>query len=219
MLTSTPVGCSWSGGKDSCYALMKAVENGAIPKVLLNVMNEDGKISRSHGLPASILQQQAAALGVPLLSVASSWAAYEKTFTDTLNILKSEYEIECMVFGDIDLDAHREWEEKVCRAAGLVAALPLWKRERKTLLLEMLANGIQTMIVSCNLQLGEAFLGRMLDHELIPELEAKGVDVCGEGGEFHTVVIDCPLFQQPVNLPPSYKIRHEEYYFLQYVSG
>ena len=50
---------SWSGGKDSCYALMLAIEQGLTPKVLLNMMNENGKVSRSHGLPLSILKQQA----------------------------------------------------------------------------------------------------------------------------------------------------------------
>ncbi|MDB5230060.1 MAG: hypothetical protein JWN76_865, partial [Chitinophagaceae bacterium] len=50
--------CSWSGGKDSCFALMKAIEAGYQPKVLLNVLNEEGKISRSHGIPAHILNAQ-----------------------------------------------------------------------------------------------------------------------------------------------------------------
>ncbi|MBX9733379.1 MAG: adenosine nucleotide hydrolase, partial [Chitinophagaceae bacterium] len=63
--------CSWSGGKDSCYALMKAKELGYVPKVLLNVLNEEGKISRSHGIPTNILQAQADAMGIPLYTVAS----------------------------------------------------------------------------------------------------------------------------------------------------
>ena len=50
---------SWSGGKDSCYAMMQAIQQGFVPKVLLNMMNENGKVSRSHGLPLSILNQQA----------------------------------------------------------------------------------------------------------------------------------------------------------------
>src|SRR4051812_27856193 len=58
--------CSWSGGKDSCFALMQAVQNGYRPAVLLNVLNETGKISRSHGIPADILQLQAKAADLPL---------------------------------------------------------------------------------------------------------------------------------------------------------
>ncbi|MFX4809777.1 ATPase, partial [Acinetobacter baumannii] len=74
--------CSWSGGKDSCYALMQAKLMGYTPKVLLNVLNEEGKISRSHGIPKNILQAQADAMGIPLYTVASSWNDYEEKFTN-----------------------------------------------------------------------------------------------------------------------------------------
>ena len=216
MPAANKVGCSWSGGKDSCYALMKAIEDGYAPAVLLNVMNEEGIISRSHGLPGDILMQQADAMGIPLFAIASSWKEYEKHFVQALKSLRQEYKLDGVVFGDIDLDAHRQWEEKVCEEAGLTALLPLWKRPRKALLMEMLASGIKTMIVSCNLTMGEKFLGRMLDDSLIPELESLDIDVCGESGEFHTVVIDCPLFTNPVTLPSFETIRHEDYWFLRY---
>ncbi len=149
-------------------------------------------------------------------TISSSWAAYESMFTHALQQLKDEFHIKSMVFGDIDLDAHREWEEKVCRTAGLTAQLPLWKQDRKTLVLEMLAAGIRSMIVSCNTTLGDSFLGRILDEQLIPELEARDIDVCGEGGEFHTVVLDCPLFRQPLEVPAFRKVQHENYHFLQF---
>ena len=113
--------CSWSGGKDSCFALMKAKEAGYSPKVLLNVLNEEGKISRSHGIPSAILQQQAAEPGLPVKLISSSWNDYEKNFTTALRSLKEEYRLGHAVFGDIDLQAHRDWEEKVCAAARLEA--------------------------------------------------------------------------------------------------
>jgi diphthamide synthase (EF-2-diphthine--ammonia ligase) len=80
----------------------------------------------------------------------------------------------------------------------------------------MLSAGIETMIVSCNTVLGEGFLGKMIDESLIPELESQGVDVCGENGEFHTLVINCPLFKNRILLPPYHKVKHEEYWFLQW---
>jgi diphthine-ammonia ligase len=217
MPVANKVGCSWSGGKDSCYALMKAMEDGKTPAVLLNVMNEQGIISRSHGLPLSLLQQQADAMGVPLVAIAASWKDYEKLFVQALTSLRRQYEIEGVVFGDIDLDAHREWEQKVCEQAGLSAMLPLWKIPRKPLLLEMLASGIKTMIVSCNVTMGETFLGKILDESLIPALESLDIDVCGESGEFHTVVVDCPLFRKPLTLPAFTTIRQDDYWFLQYL--
>lgn len=208
--------CSWSGGKDSCYALIQSAQQGVIPKILLNMLNENGKISRSHGLSSQLLQQQAAAMELPIITIPTSWQAYEKNFTDILQVLKTTHDVQAMIFGDIDLQAHRDWEEMVCSRAGIQAILPLWQRNRKELLLEMLETGIESMIVSCNTVMGEEFLGRILDHALIPKLEAKGIDVCGENGEFHTVVINCLVFNQPLILPSFNKIRHEDYWFLQW---
>lgn len=207
--------CSWSGGKDSCFALMQAKKQGHIPKALLNVLNEEGKISRSHGIPSAILQAQADAAGLPIHLIQSSWKEYEPNFTGALQQLKDQYGLEGAVFGDIDLQPHCDWEEKVCGNAGLTALLPLWQQDRKTLVSEMLNNGIRTMITSCNEQMGEAFLGKMLDETLVNELEAIGVDVCGENGEFHTLVLDCPLFMQPLQVEITAKLKHDNYWFCQ----
>jgi uncharacterized protein (TIGR00290 family) len=210
---SIPVLCSWSGGKDSCFALMKAKEQGLAPKVLLNVLNEEGKISRSHGIPKDILQAQAKAAQLPIHLIESSWQDYEKNFTSALHHLKAEYNLQAAVFGDIDLQAHRDWEEKVCANAGLQAVLPIWQQDRKELVLQMFSAGIKTMIVSCNEVMGENFLGKVLDEKVIEELEALNVDVCGENGEFHTLVLDCSLFTHCIRVEVMNKLKHEQYWF------
>jgi uncharacterized protein (TIGR00290 family) len=205
--------CSWSGGKDSCFALMQAITLGYTPRVLLNVLNEEGKISRSHGIPAAILQQQADAAGLPVHLISSSWQEYEKHFTDALSLLKEDYRLDYAVFGDIDLQAHRDWEEKVCRNAGLTAVLPLWKQDRKALVMQMLEAGIEAMIVSCNEVMGERFIGQRITPSLVDDLEALGIDACGENGEYHTIVLDCPLFSSSINASVEEKVKHEGYWF------
>ena len=205
--------CSWSGGKDSCFALMQAIGLGYTPKVLLNVLNEEGKISRSHGIPSSILQKQAQAVGLPVHLISSSWQEYEKHFTNALSVLKEQYDLDYGVFGDIDLQAHRDWEEKVCKNAGLEAVLPLWKQDRKALVMQMLEAGIEAMIVSCNEVMGERFIGEMITPSLVEELELMGIDACGENGEYHTLVLDCPLFGERINVSVEEKLKHEKYWF------
>ena len=205
--------CSWSGGKDSCFALMKAVESGFIPHVLLNVLNEEGQISRSHGIPRHILQAQAKAIGLPLHLVESSWNEYEERFVNALQLLEKEYQLTSVVFGDIDLQAHRDWEEMVCERSGLKAILPLWQQNRKQLVLEMIASGIEATIVSCNETLGPDFLGRQITEELLEELESLGVDACGENGEYHTLVVNCPLFKERLKVEVSEKLHHGSYWF------
>ncbi|MGC4104600.1 Dph6-related ATP pyrophosphatase [Ferruginibacter sp.] len=207
--------CSWSGGKDSCFALMQAIQQGYSPAVLLNVLNEAGKISRSHGIPAAILQLQAKAAGLPIELIASSWNDYEMNFTGALKRLKEECDLSHAVFGDIDLQPHRDWEEKVCSNAGLIAVLPLWQQDRKQLVMQMLDAGIKTIIVSCNEIMGPDFLGRLIDEQCVADLEKLGVDVCGENGEFHTLVINCPLFSNPIKVNVTENILHEKYWFTQ----
>ena len=210
------IGCSWSDGKDSCYALMQVAGNDTELQVLVNMINEHGLISRSHGLPLAILQEQADAMNAPLIARPTSWTDYERIFVGVLEEIRDDYAVERMIFGDIDLQAHRDWEETVCSKAGLEASLPLWKKDTKKLVCEMLGAGVETMIVSCNAHLGEEFLGQVLTFDLISKLEAKGVDVCGENGEYHTLVINCPLFKKKIDIPAYTKVRHEEYWFLKW---
>lgn len=204
---------SWSGGKDSCYAAMKASAAGYTPVVLLNVLNEEGSFSRSHRIPKTILEAQAQLFQTPISLISASWQDYEKKLTAALKEVKEQYNVETAIFGDIDLQAHRDWEEKVCAAAGLEAVLPLWQQDRKKLVLEMLNAGIETMIVSCNETMGERFLGKHLSIEVIAELEALGIDPCGENGEFHTLVTNCQLFQKPMPVRVVQTLKHEAYWF------
>lgn len=205
--------CSWSGGKDSCFALMQAIQLGYTPKVLLNVLNEEGKISRSHGIPSAILEAQAAAANLPAYLISSSWEDYEQHFTAALSKLKEEYQLTHAVFGDIDLQPHRDWEEKVCANAGLTAVLPLWQQNRRALVLQMLEAGIETIIVSCNATMGERFIGQRITTALVDELESMGIDACGENGEYHTLVLDCPLFSERISVTVTEKLQHGNYWF------
>lgn len=207
--------CSWSGGKDSCFALMKAKENSYIPTILLNILNEEGKISRSHGIPSSILKAQAKEAGLPIELISSSWQEYEKHFTAALSSLKKQYHLSHAVFGDIDLQPHRDWEEKVCANAGLLAVLPLWKQDRRSLVMQMLDAGIETMIISCNEVMGERFIGSIITPSLVEELESMGIDACGENGEYHTLVLNCPLFANRIDVTLTGKLQHEKYWFGQ----
>jgi len=202
--------CSWSGGKDSCFALMNAMSGDYKPVVSLNMMNENGEISRSHGLPHAILDRQARAMNLPIIKVPATWNDYEKKYIENLRNLTGKYHLEAAVFGDIDLQAHREWEEKVCDVAGITAVLPLWGKNRKELVYEMIDREIHAIIVSCNTMIGEQFLGQRITKELVDELERMGIDVCGENGEYHTAVINCPLFYDKIELPVFDKITHKD---------
>lgn len=188
---------SWSGGKDSMLALHRALDAGVRVEALLAMFDESGQRSRSHALPPALMQAQAEALGIPLVMRSAGWSGYEAVFTAQLRDFAAQG-LTHGVFGDIDLQPHRDWEEKVCSAAGLRALLPLWQQPRRTLVDELLALGYRARVVCVDAHFLDAgFCGREFDAAFIADLP-EGVDACGENGEFHTFVFDGPRFAQPV---------------------
>ncbi len=207
---------SWSGGKDSCFAAMKALEAGHELTVLLNMMHEEGQVSRSHAIPKSVLEAQAKSIGMPIVTCSSTWGAYEENYINALKKIWEEYKPPYGIFGDIDIVAHRKWEEKVCEAAQMTAVLPLWQMDRRKLVLEMIEAGIKAVIVSCNNKLGADFLGREISLGLVDDLKRAGVDECGENGEFHTLVLDCPVFSTEIAIRELGCHEHGDYHFLDF---
>jgi len=164
------------------------------------MLTEAGERSRSHGLPVSLLKQQASSLGMRLITRKTSWDDYEANFLDEANRLREEG-ISVGVFGDIDLEQHREWVERVCAKADMKAVLPLWKSNRDDLLTEFLSSGFKATVVSVKEGvLDSAFLGRSLTAAVIKDMKLAGIDACGEEGEYHTFVTDGPVFSKPVEV-------------------
>ena len=206
--------CSWSGGKDSCLSLYRAIKEGGRPRFLLTMLREEGERSRSHGLPVNLIRQQASSLGVPVVVRSSSRDDYEKVFFSALCEIKEEG-VEVGVFGDIDLEVHREWVERVCSSGGVSPYFPLWQEDRRVLLEELLEAGFKATIVSVKEDvLDRDFLGKTLNMEVIKEMESVGIDASGEAGEYHTVVTDGPIFSTPLRLEEKGQIFRQGYWFL-----
>jgi diphthine-ammonia ligase len=194
--------CSWSGGKDSCLALDYARRSGYDVPVLLNMLSEDGEHSRSHGLCRAMLEAQADGLGTEILFGQAAWDDYEEVFLDRLSVLQSQG-FTTGIFGDIDLQEHGDWVERVCRTVGMRAVLPLWNRDRMALLRDFLSSGYLASIISVRKDaLNREWLGRSLDWHAVEAFQTAGIDLSGENGEYHTFVYDGPLFKAPVLFRP-----------------
>jgi uncharacterized protein (TIGR00290 family) len=200
-LGSAPLFCSWSGGKDSALALHEAVRAGGRPRFLVSMLTEGGRRSRSHGLTRELLAAQAAAIDVPIRFGAASWAGYRDEFLRVVGEAVLETDARLGVFGDIDMDDHRSWVEEVCAEMGATAILPLWQRDRRSVVDELLDAGFVAVIVAVrDGVLPTSLLGRRLDEEVIAEIEESGADACGENGEYHSFVVDGPMFREPVEV-------------------
>jgi uncharacterized protein (TIGR00290 family) len=190
---------SWSGGKDSCAALAR-VRSSLDVVAMVTMFDEDAVRSRSHGLRPEVLQAQADRLGLRHVVGRCTWQTYDRAFSDALASLAADG-ITHVVFGDILFDEHRRWAERMCEPHGLTAVEPLFGSSTETLFDEWVASGAEAIIVTARAQFFDrTWLGRRLSRELLPDLKRLGVDPCGERGEYHTVVINTPLFASPLTL-------------------
>ena len=197
ILNNINSGASWSGGKDSCLALWRSQKAGFAITHLLTVLDETGLKARSHGVTRKLIVAQGKSLGMINEFISASWQDYETQFIEKLKLLSSQG-VSQMIFGDIDLLAHREWEEMVCVRAGITALLPLWSESRLDIVHEFLDAGFKAKVVCVDgRHLNDSYVGREFNYEFISSLPAE-VDACGENGEFHTFVYDGPNFNHPV---------------------
>lgn len=208
---------SWSGGKDSALACYNAIKNDGIEiAYLLNMLSENGTHSRSHHLSVSVLKAQAQAMRIPIMQRQATWGGYEEEFKKALADLKKEG-VQTGIFGDIDVQEHRDWVERVCTESAINAILPLWQRTRESLMNEFITCGFKAVIVAVKLEfMGSEWLGRELDAQFIEEMKRlPKVDLCGENGEYHTFVYDGPIFKSPVRFITGKRILKEKHWFLE----
>jgi uncharacterized protein (TIGR00290 family) len=186
----------WSAGKDCCLALLRLREQGIAVETFVTMCEPDGR-SKAHGLPAELVAAQVAAFGGCWLPVRVPPGGYAAAFDATLRTLRATGHTR-MAFGDVDLQAHRDWIEAACATAGLQPLFPLWGQARDALAREVIARGIRARVVAVDTRwLDASFAGADYDTALLARLPA-GVCPCGEEGEFHTFVVDAPGMAAPL---------------------
>ncbi len=210
---------SWSGGKDSCLAGYRAVAGGLKVRYLANTVTGDGRRSRSHGLSAEVLQTQSQAVGIPLVQRRTTRSNYEAQFKEMLLTFK-EAGISGGVFGDIDFNEHRRWIERVCREVKITPHLPLWGESQDKIMRDFIGLGFEAVVVTTKADwLGEEWLGRRVDLAFLEDLTAlsqtRDITLCGEAGEYHTLVVNGPLFKQRMEILESRKVLREGHWFLE----
>ena len=205
---------SWSGGKDSCLACYKAMQQGYQVKYLLNFISRESKRGCFHGIESGLMKLQSELIGIPLVQkeVTADMKKYEEEFKEAVTALKTQT-INHMVFGDIFLLDQINWVERVCNDSGITTVEPLWNNNPQDLVSEFVNLGFEAVIVSCQAEkLGKDFIGRRIDKKLTAELKEKGVCPCGENGEFHTLVVDGPIFKRKIEILESEPVLKEGFW-------
>lgn len=206
---------SWSGGKDSVFAYYKSLSHGLDVVCLLNAIRKRYGRVAFHGVRRELIELQAKAIGVPLHQFAVNMDNYEEKYKEAVRAVKA-WGVRGGVFGDIFLEDGRQWVEKVCRTMGIKPAFPLWKIKTERLIQDFVAAGFEAYVVSAQANLlGKEWIGRRVDRSFISDLKRlRNVDICGENGEFHTFVVDGPIFNKRIKLMKARKVFVRGYWFL-----
>jgi uncharacterized protein (TIGR00290 family) len=195
---------SWSSGKDSALALHEVRSAGEVDVAgLLTTVNAAAGRVAMHDVRRVLLEQQAAALGLPLHVVELPWPCpnpvYEQLMSAATDAARRQ-DVSQIIFGDLFLADIRAYREASLAGTGLTPVFPLWHRPTAELSREILAQGIRAVITCVDpSQAPKAIAGRPYDQALLATLPAS-VDPCGENGEFHTFVTDAPGFAHPLEV-------------------
>jgi len=222
---------SWSGGKDSCLATWKAIQGGFKVSHLVNFISAEFKRVSFHGIEAKLIQMQSEAIGIPLLQKETGPDDYEPAFKNAVKSVMPVEPVKGMIFGDIYLQEHKQWVERVCNELGITAIEPLWGMRPEDILEEFIRNGFEAIVVSArapstnnkqlttNYGIDKEWIGHKVDHDFIRYLKTKPyIDLCGESGEYHTLVINGPLFHKSIEIKRKEVIERDtpygKWYFL-----
>jgi diphthine-ammonia ligase len=200
---------SWSGGKDSCFACYKAIQEGHDVSPLLIMMSDPTK-SNFHLIRSDMLDAQSQAVGIPIVKWTTNPDTYERDFKNALLQMKAKG-IEGIVTGDVyDVALHEAgWLDRVCKEVDLTPVKPLWHRDTQQILNEFINEGFKATVVRVKTDvLGMEWLGREINREFLNDLLKLGtVDPCGENGEFHTFVTAGPLFKKRIEILESETVK------------
>lgn len=197
---AVPVLIAWSGGKDSAMALWRLPPEYQPAALLTNVQRSQRRVS-THGVRCALIEQQAAALGLPLhiieLSDAPTNAEYEAQIESGVAPFRAQGVVH-IVYGDLFLADIRAYRDAYLARIGMQGVYPLWGQDTSTLIRVFIDAGFRAVVACVDAaQLDSSFVGRALDESFLSDLP-NDVDPCGENGEFHTFVHAGPLFSRPI---------------------
>jgi uncharacterized protein (TIGR00290 family) len=210
---------SWSSGKDSAWTLHVLRQLPGLEMVgLVTTFNEAADRVAMHAVRRELVEAQAAVTGLPLLPV---WLpspctneVYERRMQGLLHEARRQG-ITHMAFGDLFLEDVRDYRIRLLAPTGIEPLFPLWGTPDDTprLARRMLDAGLRAVLTCVDPKQCDArFVGRRFDAALLAELP-RGVDPCGERGEFHTFCTEGPMFAAPLGVRPGPVVTRDGFCF------
>lgn len=206
----------WSGGKESSLACHEVMAQGHDIAVLVTFILNDWPFL-CH--PLSIMSLQSKALGIPHTTLKVQ-EPYRETYRSSISELVKRGGIQSLVTGDIWIDDHKRWMESVCEGLGVEVIMPLWNARPSQILDSVLSRRFKPVFTCVKEPWFNAeWLGRELDATCVRDLndlhDRFQVDLCGENGEYHTMVLDGPMFKHSIKIDEFTKEKKSSILFLK----
>lgn len=208
---------SWSGGKDSAWALHTLRQNPDYKvAALLTTLNEKFARVAIHGFREELLDAQAAAVGLPVWKIPLPYpctnADYESRMAAACARAVQE-NFHAVAFGDLFLEDIRAYRIEKLAGTGLEPLFPIWGVPTDRLARQMVAAGLRARITCVNPKLlASSFAGRVFDASLLADLPPS-VDPCGERGEFHSFAFAGPMFSRSVPVEHTHTVEREGFVY------
>lgn len=208
---------SWSSGKDCAWALHVLRQTPGIEVVgLLSTINTAFDRVAMHGVRRDLVEAQATAAGLPLTLLGLPWPCSNESYRDLMGSCVREMRsrgVEAVAFGDLFLEDVRAYREQQMAGSGLTPLFPLWGQDTRSLAKRMIDGGLEARIACLDPRvMPRNFAGARFDAALLEALP-KGVDPCGENGEFHTFAHAGPMFSTPIEIRPSETVERDGFVF------
>lgn len=195
-----------SGGKDGCFSCYKAIEEGYKVEYIFNLTARGSNLVGFHNVHKDMVKAQAKAMGIDLFqrdinAQKRDRLLFEKELKEITREL-TDKGINALVFGYVLEDYNRILAKRLCAELNLRLIEPLYKKDSKSVITEFVRLGFKALIINVELEFIDSYwVGRTIDEEFIGYLQARpGVDLCGDGGEYHTFVLDGPSFKKAILL-------------------
>jgi len=209
---------SWSSGKDSAWMVHVLRTRGVALGGVLTTINQPAQRVAMHAVRVELLEQQAAALGLPLWKVPIPSPCPNEAYESAMRTAVARAVADGfthVAFADLFLADIRRYREEKLAGTGLTPMFPLFGDVGATpaLAREMIAGGLRARITCVDpKQLDRRFAGREFDAALLNDLPAE-VDRCGERGEFHSFAYDGPMFSRPIAVETGVTIERDGFVF------
>lgn len=223
---TTPILMSWSGGKDSALALWELLRlpEWEVVGLLTSLADTYRRISH-HGVREELLDEQAAAIGLPLDKL---WLTlrdgpctnevYERLIGDKLAGYVARG-VRHVAHGDLFLAELRAYRERNLARLGMTGVFPIWGRDTRKLVEDFEDAGFRAVLCCVEgTKLDASLVGRSLDRSLLADLPS-GIDPAGENGEYHSFVYDGPIFQRPVEFDIGETVTHDTRHYIDLVAA